>query len=184
VKPPGTTRGLRTLALFEAAKGVVVLLVGWGGAGLLHHHAHHMMETMVSHFHLNPAHHTPQVFLKLAADFDNSKLWLLAGGAAAYATIRFVEAWGLWRGRRWAEWLGCIGAGIYIPLEFRHFIHHPGFVSTLVLGTNLIIVVYVAVCLWRGRNERRPKSSPDDPHRDPWGNSPDGLDDVVDVSDD
>ena len=154
MKPPGTTRGLQTLAMFEAAKGVMVLLVGCGLSSVLHHRARHTVEMLVDHFHLNPAHHTPRVFLKLAEDFDNTKLWLLAGGAAAYAIIRFVEAWGLWFGRRWAEWLGCIGAAIYIPLEYRHFVQHPGLVSTIVLGTNVIIVIYLGICLWKGRKSR------------------------------
>lgn len=148
---PGATAGLRSVALFEATKGLVVLLVGCGLAGVLHHHARELVESFVRHFHLNPAHHTPQVFLQLAENFDNTKLWLLAGGAAAYAIIRFVEAYGLWNGRRWAEWLGCIGAAIYVPMELRHFIHHPGLVSTVILGTNLIIVLYLARCLWKGR---------------------------------
>jgi uncharacterized membrane protein (DUF2068 family) len=150
VKPTGATRALRTLALFEAAKGLLVLLVGCGLAGVLHHHAKRLVESLVNHFHLNPAHHTPLVFLKLAEAFDNTKLWLLAVGAAAYAILRFVEAYGLWYGRRWAEWIGCLSAGIYVPLELRHFLEHPGLVSTIVLATNLVIVIYLAVCLWKG----------------------------------
>jgi uncharacterized membrane protein (DUF2068 family) len=151
--PRGTRRGLRTLAVFEAVKGLMVLLVGCGLSGYLHHRARHTVEMFVNHFHLNPAHHTPQIFLKLADDFDNTKLWLMAGGAAAYAIIRLVEAYGLWRERRWAEWLGCIGATMYIPLEYRHFARHPGLVSTVVLGTNVIIVAYLATCLWKGRKK-------------------------------
>jgi uncharacterized membrane protein (DUF2068 family) len=151
VRQAGVTGGLRALALFEAAKGLLVLLVGCGLAGVLHHHARHMAESLVNHLHLNPAHHTPRVFLKLAQDFDDTKLWLLAGGAAAYAAIRFVEAYGLWRRRRWAEWLGCVGAAIYVPLELRHFVNHPGWVSTIVLGTNVVIVLYLAGYLWKGR---------------------------------
>jgi uncharacterized membrane protein (DUF2068 family) len=145
---------LRTLALFEAAKGMLVLLVGCGLSSVLHHRARHTVEMLVNHFHLNPAHHTPLVFMKLAERFDNTKLWLLAGGAAAYAIIRFAEAYGLWYGRRWAEWLGCVGAAFYIPLEYRHFVVHPGLVSTIVLSTNVIIVVYLAVCLWKGRRRK------------------------------
>ena len=153
--PPGATRGLRTLALFEAAKGLLVLLVGWGLGGFLHHRARHTVEMLSLHFHLNPEHHTPQVFLRLAEDFDNTKLWLLAVGAASYAILRFVEAYGLWRGRRWAEWLGCVGAALYVPIEWRHFVRHPGWISTVILGTNILIVIYLAICLWKGRAMRR-----------------------------
>ena len=152
--PPGTSRGLRTLALFEACKGLLVLLVGFGLSGFLQHRARYGVERLVNHFHLDPAHHTPQVFLKLGESLDNTKVWLLAGGAAFYAIIRFFEAYGLWMGRRWAEWLGCAGAALYIPLELRHFLSHPGWISTLVLGTNVIIVIYLAVCLWKGLGKK------------------------------
>jgi len=179
VKPARATPGLRTLALFEAGKGLFVLLVGCGMSGFLHHHARRTAEALVNHFHLNPAHHTPRVFLQLAQEFDNTKLWLLAGGAAAYATIRFAEAYGLWWGRRWAEWLGCIGAAIYVPLEYRHFKAHPGLVSILVLGTNVIIVIYLAVCLWNGR--RRKYLEPTDSQID--GHGP-ALSDLNDSSND
>jgi uncharacterized membrane protein (DUF2068 family) len=164
---------LRSLALIEAAKGLIVLLVGCGVSGLLHHRARHTVEMLVNHFHLNPAHHTPQVFLKLAENFDNTKLWLLAGGAATYAMIRFVEAYGLWRERRWAEWLGCVGAAIYVPLELKHFVEHPNLVSTIVLGTNVLIVVYLAVCLWKGRGERGMRE-PDLSKREELNGSGDG----------
>jgi len=161
VTPKATRRGLRTVALFEATKGLIVLFVGCGLSGYLHHRARHTVEMLVRHFHLNPARHTPQIFLKLADSFDNTKLWLLAGGAAAYATVRLAEAYGLWRERRWAEWLGCIGAAFYIPLEYRHFVAHPGLVSTIILGTNIIIVIYLAYCLWKGRAGKAPEKSPD-----------------------
>jgi uncharacterized membrane protein (DUF2068 family) len=171
------------VALFEATKGLIVLFVGCGLSGYLHHRARHTVEMLVRHFHLNPAHHTPQIFLKLADGFDNTKLWLLAGGAAAYATIRLLEAYGLWHERRWAEWLGCIGAAFYIPLEYRHFVAHPGLVSTIVLGTNVIVVVYLAFCLWKGR-KRKGKESPADSkgncvgRPDGWSGDPiDGPDD-------
>lgn len=144
------------MAMIEAIKGVIVLVVGFGATGFLHHRAAHFVESLVNHFHLNPAHHTPQVFIKLAENFDNTKLWLLASGCAFYASIRFVEAYGLWHERRWAEWLGCIGAAIYVPAELRHFIRHPDLVSALILGTNLIIVIYLAWCLRKGRRHGAP----------------------------
>lgn len=169
--PPGATRGLRTLALFEAAKGLLVLVVGFGLSGFLHHRARDTVERLVNHFHLNPAHHTPQVFLKLAESFDNTKLWLLAGGAAFYAAIRLAEAYGLWNGRRWAEWVGCVGAAFYIPLELRHFLHHPGPISSLILGTNVVIVVYLAVCLWKGRGKDGSHSRVEEQNPS-WGREP------------
>jgi uncharacterized membrane protein (DUF2068 family) len=93
-----------------------------------------------------------------------------------------VEAYGLWRERRWAEWLGCIGAAIYIPLEYRHFVEQPGLVSTVVLGTNVIIVAYLAACLWKGRKKGE-KSDRTDGGDDFWDGN-DSTDDLADGPDD
>ena len=37
--------------------------------------------------------------------------------ALTYSAIRFTEAYGLWRERRWAEWLSAVSGAIYLPFE-------------------------------------------------------------------
>ena len=71
------------------------------------------------HFlHVNPdRHHSAQVFLNLADNITDRKLWAMAGGAAAYSIVRFVEAYGLWRARAWAEWFALISGALYVPFE-------------------------------------------------------------------
>ena len=41
-----------------------------------------------------------------AAADEIERLVVLAMGAIAYSTVHFIEAYGLWLQRRWAEWLG------------------------------------------------------------------------------
>lgn len=89
--------GIRAVAVFEAAKGTVVIAAGLGLLSLLHRDAQHAAETIVRHLHLNPARHYPRVFIEAAARTTDSRLWLLAGGAFAYSAVRFIEAYGLWR---------------------------------------------------------------------------------------
>jgi uncharacterized membrane protein (DUF2068 family) len=106
--------GLRTVALFEAAKGALVLLAGFGVFALIHRDAQHAADQLVRHFHLNPAHRFPRIFLHLAGQATPAHLWLLAAGGLCYALLRFIEAYGLWHGRPWAEWLAVISSGIYL----------------------------------------------------------------------
>jgi uncharacterized membrane protein (DUF2068 family) len=156
----GSKRGLRGIAILEAVKGALVLFVACGMPWLTQHQTARFVEKLVKHFHLNPAHRTPQVFLKLADKLDSGELWWLAAGAVLYATVRFVEAYGLWRARRWAEWLGCVGAAMYIPLELKGLHHHPGPVSLTILITNLIVVFYLALCLKRGVGKKALAGAP------------------------
>ena len=106
---------VRAVALFEAAKGALVLLAGFGSLSLIDHDAQRLAEQLVGHLHLNPAKHYPRIFIDTAAHLTDAHLWLVATLAAVYGLVRFVEAYGLWRGRRWAEWFAAVSGGIYIP---------------------------------------------------------------------
>ena len=147
-------RGLRVIAAMEAFKGVLVLVAGFGLLALVHQDAQALAEELVSHLHLNPARGTPRVFLALAADLTDQRLWALAFLAATYAALRFAEAYGLWRARAWAEWLGAVSGGIYVPLEIFELAQK---VSPLKLGTltaNLIVVAYLVRALLQGQRRK------------------------------
>ena len=132
---------LRAIACLEAAKGTIVLLVGCGLLTLIHKNIQHYAELLIPHLHLNPAQGYPHVFLDLAGQITDARLWFLAAAALAYASVRFIEAYGLWYAKRWAEWFAALSGGIYIPFEIHTLGHH---VSLLTLGALLINVVVVA----------------------------------------
>ena len=60
-------RGLRMVAVFEGAKGGLVLVTGVGLLAFIHRHLHSAAEEVVRHLHLNPARHYPRIFLDAAA---------------------------------------------------------------------------------------------------------------------
>ncbi|MRR37908.1 DUF2127 domain-containing protein [bacterium] len=133
---------LHAVALLEAAKGVLIIAAGLGLLAFIHRDVEAQAEEIVRHFHLNPAHGIPRIFLEAASKADGGRLKLLALGAFGYASVRFAEAWGLWRGRPWAEWLGIASGSIYLPLEiYELFIS----VTPVKVGTFLVNVTVVAV---------------------------------------
>jgi len=131
---------VRAVALFEAAKGALVALAGFGALSLVHHDAQRLAEQLVGHLHLNPAKHYPRIFIDAAAHLTDARLWVLATLAAAYGLVRFVEAYGLWRGRRWAEWFAVVSGGIYIPFELYELFQGVTWVSLGALVVNVLIV--------------------------------------------
>ncbi len=135
--------GLQTVAVFEAAKGLIVLVTGLGLLSLVHHDVQRAAESVVRHIHMNPARHYPRVFLEAAARVTDGRLWVLASGAFAYAVVRAVEAYGLWRGRAWAQWFAILGGGIYLPFEFYSLVHHATALKAVVVLVNAGIVGYV-----------------------------------------
>lgn len=145
--------GLRTVAVFEAAKGVLVLVAGTGLLLLVHRDVQQIGERLVAHLHLNPASHYPRIFLKVASEATPQSLRLLALGALFYSVLRMVEAVGLWHERRWAEWLG-LGSGLaYLPFEVVEWVRRPGMEPVIAVGINLVVVAFLFGRLHRRREE-------------------------------
>jgi uncharacterized membrane protein (DUF2068 family) len=146
--------GLRAVAALEAFKGLVVLLAGFGALSLVHRDVQALAEGLVRHLHLNPARHVPTIFLEAAGRLGDARLRMLAAGALAYAAIRVVESWGLWRARAWAEWLGVISGAIYVPFEAVSLWERPTPLRLGALVVNLAVVLYLALLIRASRQGR------------------------------
>lgn len=143
--------GLRLVALLEAAKGAVVILAGLGFLALLHRNVQAVAEEIVRHLHFNPASHYPRIFLDAAAQVTDARLWMMALTAAVYATVRLVEAYGLWREQVWAEWFGILSGSIYLPVELYELTVHATVVKLGILAVNVGVVGWLGRERWRGR---------------------------------
>ena len=135
--------GLKVAAIFEAAKGLLVLLAGFGLLTYIHKDLHHAGEELVRHFHLNPASHYPRVFLDLSVRIHDTGLWAMAAAAFIYAIIRIAEAVGLWLDRRWAEWFGILSGAIYIPVEIFELTRSVTWPKVTVIAVNAVVIIYL-----------------------------------------
>jgi len=147
--------GLRIVSVFEAIKGLLVLLAGFGLLAYIHQDLHFAAERLVRHFHLNPASRYPRIFLDLAGHVTDAQLWALALSALLYAVVRFVEAYGLWYERHWAEWFAVLTGGIYVPLELFEITRGITWPKTVLLIVNTGIVAYLSLVLYRSRQKRK-----------------------------
>lgn len=145
--PAAHAVGLRLVGVFEAVKGLLVLLGGSGLLLLVNRDAQAIAERAIAHLHLNPASRYPRIFVHVASQATNARLRWLALGALIYAMLRLSEAAGLWTGRRWAEWLGVVSGLVYVPVELRAMIHRPGLEPAAALAINLGVVVFLAARL-------------------------------------
>ena len=147
-------RGLQAVAVLEAAKGVIVFGAGFGLLALLHRNIRHIAESLVTRLHLDPERHYTGVFLDAAAHVTDARLWALAALAFAYSALRMTEAYGLWRSRRWAAWLGAASGLLYVPVEIYELAHRPGAIKAATLLVNLAVVAYLLWTLRRARSAR------------------------------
>ena len=144
--------GLRAVAVYEAAKGALVLLAGFELLSLMHHDAQHFAEQLVAHLHLNPAKGYPRIFIDAMTNVTDARRWMFAGFALAYVGIRWIEAYGLWLGKRWAEWFAAASGAIYVPAEAYEIARGITWIKILLLIANVCIVAYLIYVLWRSKD--------------------------------
>jgi uncharacterized membrane protein (DUF2068 family) len=74
---------------------------------------------------------------------QGGQLHLLGAAVGAYAILELVEAVGLWRGRRWAEYLTFIATAVFLPLEVYELTKSISVVKILAFVVNVAIVIYL-----------------------------------------
>lgn len=109
----------------------------------MHRDAWDVAESFLEWLHISPETRYAQVFLNLADQVTDAKLWAVALGALAYSSLRFAEAYGLWRERAWAEWLALISGAIYLPFEIYELARRPDWLRLVILVINLAVVLYM-----------------------------------------
>jgi uncharacterized membrane protein (DUF2068 family) len=149
--PPTQRRILRAVASVELIKGIFVLLMGLSAILLVHKDAWVIAESILALLHISTDRHSAQLFLDFADDITDARLWAAARIAFAYSALRFVEAYGLWRQRTWAEWVAFGSGTLLIPLEIRELLRGVTLLRSAVFVGNLIIIFYMLYLLRGGR---------------------------------
>jgi uncharacterized membrane protein (DUF2068 family) len=151
--------GLRGIALLEAGKGAIAILVAVWLVSLLHKDiqnvAEHLLGFLHKIFRLNPDGHLAREIIRGARRVTRGNLDLWIGGTLLYSTIRFVEAAGLWMEKQWAEWFALVSGCLYLPIEIYELAHHATPIKWTVFATNLLIVAYLAWLLRDSHKSRK-----------------------------
>jgi uncharacterized membrane protein (DUF2068 family) len=140
-------KGIHAVAVFEAVKGALVLAAGFGLLRLLHKDAHKIATEFITHIHLNPVQKYPKIFIDLADNITDSTLWFFASLALIYSAFRFIEGYGLWKEKTWAEWLAVVSGTIYLPVEIYEIWMKISFVRIFALVANIVVLGVVAYVL-------------------------------------
>ena len=156
---PAQRRALRAIAAFEALKGLVALAAGLGLLSLLHHDLHRLALALIGHVGLDPGDHYPALLLGQMDRLQHLPAQQVLLAVLAYVSLRWVEAWGLWRGAAWGECLGAVSGALYLPLELRNLLNRPTVAAAAVVTLNAILVVVLARQWWRQRGLRRTATS-------------------------
>ncbi len=145
---PHAHPGLHAIALVEGVKGLLAVLAAsglelLGPAPLLR-----WLHELIARFQLDPQAGALALFARQIS--PGAVHWAAAAGMA-YGLLHLLEAWGLWRAKAWASWLGCIAASLYLPLDLYALWNHPGWPALAVLAINLLVVWVLARDILRRR---------------------------------
>ena len=146
--------GLRTVAVVETLKGVAVVALCFVLLSLLHKNLDTVVDHLTEWLRLNPDSRVADWFYELADRTTGRGIWTAVTVGLAYATCRFVEGYGLWHERHWAEWFAVISGAIYVPFELVALITHPHWVRFVVLMVNVLVALYILRILMENRRER------------------------------
>ena len=144
-KNAAASESIKAVAIYEIIKGVSVIL-GASVLWLWHQDLERWLATATASWqHRFGQLLLPQVESTVQLAQQASKNWnafLLI--IAAYVSLRFIEAYGLWQDKTWAYWFSVIGYGIFIPIELYYLIVSPfDWFKLGILLLNIVIVVVV-----------------------------------------
>ncbi len=147
---PAHRGGLRTVAVIEATKGVLAMVAAFGFIIVLRRDVdlENAAENLLYFLHIDPDRRLSQAFLDAAGKVMDARIGTVLAIALAYAILRFIEAYGLWKIRAWAEWLAIVSGCIYLPFEIYKVIQRPNPFHWAILGINVVVVLYIGWVRW------------------------------------
>ncbi|HEX3821048.1 MAG TPA: DUF2127 domain-containing protein [Candidatus Sulfotelmatobacter sp.] len=153
-------RVLRAVAGFEFFKGIFVLVMGVCAVALVHRDVWLIAESLLARLHVSTDKRYAVMFLDFADSITDARLWAAARIAFAYAALRFTEAYGLWKGRTWAEWVALLSGTLLLPMEVRELFRGVTLIRCALLLGNVAVVLYMLYVILENRRARRLERSP------------------------
>jgi uncharacterized membrane protein (DUF2068 family) len=150
---------LRAVAAFEFFKGSFVVVMGVCALALVHKDVWLYAESLLALLHVNTDRRSAQLFLDFADSVTDARLWAAARIAFSYAVLRFTEAFGLWNGRTWAEWVALVSGALLLPLEVRELLRGVTALRCAVFIGNVAVVLFMLYVILANRRERRMASA-------------------------
>jgi uncharacterized membrane protein (DUF2068 family) len=163
-------RLLPWIAAERALRGIVLVAVGV--VLLTHPHADWASEIsrLAHRVGLDPNSNWIKRIIEKVKKIGSSQDTVFGAVALAYGGLEGTEAYGLWRRRRWGEWLTVLATSLLLIPEVWELTKS---VSALKLGALLANLLIVAYLLWRLRAGASAQARSQTPDRAPDGDSDD-----------
>ena len=140
---------LATIAIYKFVKATLSLLSAILAWRLMNPHVEAAMRTWAESQPVGFSEHLLREALAQVSGVPASRWRALGLVSLAYASVFTLEGVGLWRERRWAEYLTIVTSSLLLPFEFIAVMHRVTLVRTGVLLANAVIVAYLIVVTTR-----------------------------------
>ena len=152
-------RGLEVIAGFKFLQATTLILAGLGSFGLMNPAVSDAAGDWIERLAAgNGQRFAVEAAARILPIFNAATPRHFAAfglGALLYATVFLVEGIGLWRGKKWAEYLTIGVTASLLPVEVMALVNRVTLVRIATLVINTLVIVYL---LWelraRSRKER------------------------------
>ncbi|HEY5832778.1 DUF2127 domain-containing protein [Streptomyces sp.] len=100
-------------------------------------------EPVADHWHYDLDHSPIVDTIRKTFDYKRSTLHLVAVGLLGYAAIEIIEGFGLWRAKRWAEYLTVVATAAFLPVEVYELTEKISYLKIGTLVLNILAVLYI-----------------------------------------
>lgn len=144
-------RFIQAIAIFKFLKMILFIAAALGAFGLMQPTIADRAREWGTNLVFTTGHHFVRNGIMLLTGLSRQKIAALGLVALFYAGLFGTEGVGLWREKRWAEYLTITATGSLIPFEIYEIIHSPTAIKFATFVVNVFVVVYLVYRLRRPR---------------------------------
>jgi uncharacterized membrane protein (DUF2068 family) len=141
--PAHSHRALKFIAAFKLVKALGLIIVAVAAFKLVQSQRVVELADWVTQLPFHQGHRLAVETVDKLLGFGPRKFLAIGIVACVYASVFVVEGWGLWREKRWAEYLTVIVTASLIPFELWEIFSHFNWLKIVALALNIAIVWYL-----------------------------------------
>ncbi len=149
--PERGARALRVIGIFKIIKGTFILAGAVGMFRLMHKDVSEVLWHWIDILRIDPGNRYVGALLEKAGLIDPRSLERIGILSMFYSLLFYIEGIGLWRRKRWGEWITVIVTGSFVPIEIYEVVKKPGPIKITFFSVNLAILIFLIVLLRKGR---------------------------------
>ncbi|MBI5682120.1 MAG: DUF2127 domain-containing protein [Deltaproteobacteria bacterium] len=135
---------LKFIIIEKLVLGIVCFLLSIGAISLINQDMGQIANKIVGIFNLDMDNYYVESAIKRLGMVGNGTIIGVGTGMFFFASLNLTESYGLYKRRRWAEWLTVLATSLFIPFEVYEVIQAQTLFRIGALVLNIAIVYYLA----------------------------------------